>query len=223
VIAITVLLIVAAVAAALAAAALAHRVDIVGKLPGRTTVLEADRADDRVAGSFSFLFLTVAATGIVWIIWQFRYSKNAERLGGKLNLGPGWAIGGWFIPIANLALPAVQMSGAAKASDPGRRRSISEGTSVPPVLITWAVTYAIAAIIAAVGRVARPSDEDLIADPLRKLRDFQRADRISLVAMLLYIAAAILAIFVVRTLTARQTEAADIDVTAGPEPPPTIL
>jgi hypothetical protein len=221
--AITVLLIVAAVAAAFGAAALAHRVDVVGRLPDRATILEANRADDRVSSSFSFLLLSIIATAVLWMIWQFRYSKNAEQLGGKLRWGPGWAIGGWFIPVGSLFIPAMQMAGAAKAS--ARRRAVGAESAVPPILITWAVTWAAANIIAIIGRAARPTDEDIIADPLGKLRDFQRADRISLVAMLLLIAAAVLGIFLVRTLSARQAEAAStpLDLGGAPgHPPPAI-
>ena len=46
-----------------------------------------------------------SAIGVVFIIWQFRHAKNAQVLGARGGLGPGWAIGGWFIPLANYVLP----------------------------------------------------------------------------------------------------------------------
>ncbi len=54
---------------------------------------------------------------MVFIIWQFRHAKNAQVLGAYGGLGPGWAIGGWFVPFANYVLPAMQMHQSSRASD----------------------------------------------------------------------------------------------------------
>ncbi|MFE1553087.1 DUF4328 domain-containing protein [Streptomyces sp. NPDC058718] len=50
--------------------------------------------------------LLLLLTGTAFIIWFRRLRANAEVWAGDL-LGrtPGWAIGGWFIPFANLWIP----------------------------------------------------------------------------------------------------------------------
>lgn len=45
-------------------------------------------------------------TGIVFIIWFHRVRTNAEVFApGADKLPRGWAIGAWFVPLANLVLP----------------------------------------------------------------------------------------------------------------------
>jgi hypothetical protein len=55
----------------------------------------------------------------LFITWQYRHAKNARLLGQQGGLGPGWAVGGWFIPLANFVLPAVQLFGASAMSATG--------------------------------------------------------------------------------------------------------
>ncbi len=46
------------------------------------------------------------ATVVVWLVWQHRSQSNlfAARLAG-LRYTPGWAVGWWFVPFANLVMP----------------------------------------------------------------------------------------------------------------------
>ena len=37
------------------------------------------------------------------VLW-FRALNHAKQLGARLPFGPGWAVGAWFIPLANLVL-----------------------------------------------------------------------------------------------------------------------
>lgn len=52
--------------------------------------------------------LVSQATGIVWLIWQHQATANlwARRYPG-LRTTPGWAVGWWFVPFANLGMPLV--------------------------------------------------------------------------------------------------------------------
>jgi hypothetical protein len=55
--------------------------------------------------------LLLVPAGVLVLVWMWRSAKNLEafpRLYG--DLGAGWAIGGWFIPIANLFFPYRVMS-----------------------------------------------------------------------------------------------------------------
>ncbi|MBK6043678.1 DUF4328 domain-containing protein [Streptomyces sp. MBT55] len=57
------------------------------------------------------------ATGVVFIIWFHRTRRNAEVFDPSVQrMGPGWAVGGWFVPIANFWFPYRVASGVWEAS-----------------------------------------------------------------------------------------------------------
>src|SRR5439155_11350703 len=47
------------------------------------------------------------ATELTWLFWQHRVTRNVWARGHPIKTSPGWAVGWWFIPIANLWMPAV--------------------------------------------------------------------------------------------------------------------
>ncbi|MFF9849977.1 DUF4328 domain-containing protein [Streptomyces litmocidini] len=56
--------------------------------------------------TYSMSFTLFAATVVVFIVWFHRLRTNAEVWAGDLQgRKPGWAIGGWFVPIGNLWIP----------------------------------------------------------------------------------------------------------------------
>lgn len=53
-------------------------------------------------------FLVYLASAVVYLIWIYRCYSNLPAFGnprGLLSYSPGWAIGVWFIPLANLVWP----------------------------------------------------------------------------------------------------------------------
>ena len=53
------------------------------------------------------------------ILWAWRSAHNARALGRTgARLAPGWAIGAWFIPIANFVLVYILFSDLWRSSDP---------------------------------------------------------------------------------------------------------
>jgi hypothetical protein len=65
---------------------------------------------------FFVLFLT---SGFVWLFWQYRAHSNLRALGATdLRYTPGWAVGWWFIPLANIVMPYLTTRELWKASDP---------------------------------------------------------------------------------------------------------
>ncbi len=61
----------------------------------------------------------LVASGIVWVVWQYRAHSNLRALGAAdLRYTPGWAVGWWFIPFANIVMPYLTMRELWKASDP---------------------------------------------------------------------------------------------------------
>lgn len=65
--------------------------------------------------TFPALLLGIAALALM-ITWSYRNAMNAQRLGIPGKLSPGWAIGGWFIPLANYVMPYFSIAGAAPAT-----------------------------------------------------------------------------------------------------------
>src|SRR5260221_8586898 len=118
--AVVVLLAVTGLIAIWAAVALFHRASVASDFNGFSgvTLQDLKDADSQVTGSVTLFGLSLIATGVLWIIWQFRFATNAQTLRRNYGLAPGWAIGGWFIPLGNLVLPQIQLFQAAKASDP---------------------------------------------------------------------------------------------------------
>lgn len=78
------------------------------------------RADiDRVNASNTILFFALLATGIVWLVWQFRVRTNLAALGAtNLRYSPGWNVGLWFIPLVNLVMPYLAMREIDRAGEP---------------------------------------------------------------------------------------------------------
>lgn len=197
-VALTILLAITALAAAGMAYAFFDRAGLVSNDTIDFSDLAAiESADDLVAVLTTLYLLLTVATAVVFIIWQYRHAVGATRLGARLALGPGWAIGGWFIPLANLVLPALQMGGSARASDPRRPGR------VPPIIPAWAVAYALGAILTGVAGALRPNDSFSDGD----LDDFATSDRIAAVGSLVLALAGVLAIVLVRQLTAAQQRA----------------
>jgi hypothetical protein len=63
-------------------------------------------ADDAVSSMAGVVGLIMLAVFVVLIIFLFRASKNTELWDtSRRTWTPGWAIGGWFIPLANFVIP----------------------------------------------------------------------------------------------------------------------
>ncbi len=64
-------------------------------------------------------------TGIAWFVWLHRSVANARSLGVQTEATPGWSVGWWFIPFANLVKPYR----AAGSSDSGGGATSSRASS----------------------------------------------------------------------------------------------
>ena len=169
-------------------------------------------ADDAVVSLLTVNFLVTVATGVLFMIWQYRLAQNAELLRrDRLSFGPGWAIGGWFIPFANFVLPYLQLRQSARASDPDLPPGESfRNGRVPGIVTAWTVLFIASTALMAVGIGMRgqPEDARYQAHPVREFGEaFASGDRVAGLSMLVSVAAAIVAILMVRTVTARQDKA----------------
>ena len=211
-VALLVLLVLGALTQVGAAAARFNRADLlktVGDSPFGADVSfqELVDADDAVTALSGLHFLLLVAIGVVLIIWQFRHAKNAEVLGATGGLGPGWAIGGWFVPLANLVLPVLQMFQSSKASDVAARQQGRPPKGSALVLV-WGVVWGLGLVLLGAGGALAPAGEDVQFDNFEQdVRDLESSDRSAAAGHIILIPAAILAIVMTQSLTKKQTAA----------------
>ena len=95
-------------------------------------------ADDAVGAASAVQSVVLIATIVVFIIWQFRCAKNVEALGREsAKFGPGWSIGGWFIPLANFVIPVMIFQGFWRATAPGTRPGSAWTDGKGSALVGW--------------------------------------------------------------------------------------
>ncbi|MEU9366088.1 DUF4328 domain-containing protein [Streptomyces avermitilis] len=67
---------------------------------------KADRADALYAAAGVAQVIALIATMVVFLVWFYRVRVNAEVFApDRQSKSRGWAIGGWFVPVANLWFP----------------------------------------------------------------------------------------------------------------------
>ncbi|KOG76430.1 MULTISPECIES: DUF4328 domain-containing protein [Streptomyces] len=142
----------------------------------------------------------LVVTAIVFVVWFHRTRRNAEVFhAGVQRLGPGWAIGGWFVPIANLWIPYRVASGVWEAS---AQTGPGDGwRTVPktPLKLWWgAWVLSLLATRVAEEIWSRAFEPEEVA----------RAAGLVVASDALDIVAAVLAILFVRALTRMQVERA---------------
>lgn len=171
---------------------------------GRFYTYDQAAAADTIVDITTVLFyLLFVAIGVVFIIWQYRHAKNASALGARGGLVPGWAIGGWFIPLANLVLPAVQMFQASKASYPEPHHVSRPHGRGAGIVIAWAILFGLGQSLTRVavavfpGYIETPEDFDAAS----------QSDVLEGLGALVLIAAAVIATLMVRSLSTRQDQA----------------
>ncbi|MGA4982927.1 DUF4328 domain-containing protein [Streptomyces cellulosae] len=79
----------------------------------------ADRADWAMVATSGMYLLGLLGTATLFIIWFHRVRHNAEVFAPDVQRRtPGWAIGGWFVPFANLVIPRGIAMDVLRASQP---------------------------------------------------------------------------------------------------------
>ncbi|MFG2624139.1 DUF4328 domain-containing protein [Streptomyces sp. NPDC048473] len=96
---------------------------------------------DNLYGSAGLLQgLTTLATAVVFIIWFRRVRMNAEVFDPSTQpMSPGWAIGAWFVPVANLVLPRRIAGGIWTASAQTNTDGSWRRVPATPMNLWWGV------------------------------------------------------------------------------------
>ena len=204
-VALTVLFVLMVAASALLAVALANRIAVVRDFRDGNfgnIVERADDADDFVGAASAVFVLTQVAIAVLFIIWMFRAAKNNEALGRVgARFTPGWSIGSWFIPFANLVIPVLiaqdlWRGSAAECprSDPSWRAT--KGSA----LVGWWWAAWVLSLLRFTYSGANFHDSG-------SLDDIEASNTVALVGVVVLAVAAVLAVFVVRQLSRRQLDA----------------
>jgi hypothetical protein len=94
---------------------------------------------------------SIAAT-VIFLMWVYRANNNARRLGAVgMKFTAGWAVGWYFIPIANLFVPFLAMREIWRASaNPGNWAAQRAGWIVP----CWWLMFVVAKLAGAFSSLA---------------------------------------------------------------------
>lgn len=70
-----------------------------------------------VMGAALFELLILIVGGITFLVWTYWAAANVRSLGAQgLKITPGWAVGWYFVPFANLVMPHNALQEIARAS-----------------------------------------------------------------------------------------------------------
>lgn len=165
-------------------------------------------ADTFVERAAPFLLMTTVqgvatvATAVVTMVWMYRLAKNHRTLHRGTTWGPGWAVGGWFLPPLLYVIPTLVLRELWKASDPdvpigGDWRS----RSTSPLVWTWFAVYSLVPAVLFVVQSANgfglgASERDMA----QRVVDDQA---LTIVGSVLTVAAAVVFGLLVRQITGR--------------------
>lgn len=142
-------------------------------------------ADDAVGAAAGWMLVIAVAIAVLFMIYLFRSSQNTERWATTSRTwSPGWTIGAWFIPLANFVLPVlvireIWLRSAQVVGGAGR-------------VLGWWFTFVAGAVL--LGLDTEPDSFD----------SARTEDYLNLAGAVLLTVAALLLVWMVRDLTARQ-------------------
>jgi hypothetical protein len=154
-----------------------------------------------VSGAAAFYGLTQLAVVILFIVWQFRAAKNNEALDRvRPRFGPGWSIGAWFIPLANLVIPVLIMQDLWRGATPSTPRGDPTWRRARG---SWLIGVWWAAWLLS---LLRYGASNAALHDSGSLDDIETSNVIALVGVVATAVAAVLAACVVWTLSRRQLD-----------------
>ena len=91
----------------------------------------------------SLSYLVIYLGGIFFFfMWLVRANKNARALGARdMEFTPGWMVGWFFVPLANLFKPYEAVEELYLASDPRKRRRELGRPEMPRTILAWWLSW----------------------------------------------------------------------------------
>ena len=179
------------------------QITLIGRmLSGDFTFAEVDANDTRQLVIAWIQLALYALTAMLFLLWVYRAHRNLPRMGANdPTYSPGWAVGWWFVPIANYWMPLLVMSEIWRGSDPAYTDSSRSWRSAPvaPQLGIWWALWALGGMFGGI----------LLFVSLRGVNTLENLRLLTvgvLVSDLLTLGAAVLAIWIVRAIDARQSQ-----------------
>jgi hypothetical protein len=164
---------------------------------GRVRLSAIVRSDDRIRVVAVLELITFAIAMVLFLMWFHRCYTNLAALGSGRRYSPGWSVGYWFVPVLNLVRPKQMADEMWVASDP----QFSGSASVPGFVHAWWGCWILGNVLAfgaiQVRNVEHPS-----------LDTVKTSSLVLAASAALTVVATILAIQVVRGITARQEQRA---------------
>jgi Protein kinase domain/Domain of unknown function (DUF4328) len=161
-------------------------------------------------GVFAAEGIVLLVTAVLFLWWFRRAYRNLAALGARgLRFAGGWAIGAWLVPILSLVRPKQLLNDIWRASDPDLPLD-NDGSwrrkPVPSVLTWWWLAFLASMTARAITTESVHSLAVLMTFGLasRPLDQVQPTSGIQSLADLLSIVAGLLALRIVRIVTARQ-------------------
>jgi hypothetical protein len=184
---------------------------------GAITKEGAEMNDTRQAAVAVLHVCIHVALVVAFLLWLHRASRNLPALGNersRIEYKPGWAVGGFFIPIVNFYMPYKAVREVWEKSDPAIRTADDIRFTPPasaPLLLGWWLSWL---AMNALARIASRLGRD--AATIETMRWLTWLD---IVVDVTGILSAVLAVYVVRGVDRRQETRAR-NVTYVPEAPP---
>lgn len=175
------------------------------------STLDAD--DTRQAAVASVQLLVFAVAVVFFVRWFHRAYVNLGVLGGTRRYRTAWAIASWFTPFLNLWRPKQIANDIWRSSDPSSfwAERGAASSSTPNLLRFWWAAWLVAGYvmrIAGLGWANTSTAVDAGASAtggyVTEAEDIQHTAMLDLAGGALDIVAAVLAILVIRRMTARQ-------------------
>jgi hypothetical protein len=141
----TLLFVALTIAEALAALSLVGQIELLDAARFGASIppaqAEARDARNRLLGIIE-LALALAAL-IALLLWVYRANRNARALGAQgMTYSPGWSVGWFFVPFANLVMPYLVVREIWKASTPDAGEHWRQARVSPLFGSWWALSVA---------------------------------------------------------------------------------
>lgn len=162
--------------------------------------MDPQMEDPSIGAAFALLGAAAMTIGanliaiILFLVWVHRAATNLRALGQRgLEFTPGWCVGWWFVPFANLVKPLHAMKEIWRASDPDTVGSTDDWSwRAAPVASTMGAWWGAWIVSGILDRVAG------------KIDDPSTAGAIGIVGALVSGLAALFLVPIMRQLSARQ-------------------
>jgi hypothetical protein len=165
--------------------------------PWTVTLAEARAVEHRVDTVNAISLVLFVATAVGFAVWLWAAYSRLGELGYDRRHGSGWAIGAWFLPVANLFMPRRIVNDLvdAEVSRHGETMStVSLRRWTTAWWMTWLVAIGVGCVVNSMNSRAQTVDAALSASVGFMVR------------CVAFAAAAVLAIVAVRLVTRQQRE-----------------